>query len=285
MKLCRWGKNGYEKPGMIDSQGMLRDLSVTGLANIDQDTISSKGLAKLRKIRPESLPLIKTEPRFGVPYTGISKVVAIGLNYSDHAAEAGMPIPSEPIIFMKATTSITGPNDDVIQPKGSIKLDWELELGVVIGTKAQYVPEEKALDHVAGYSIVNDVSERNFQLERGPQWDKGKGCDTFCPIGPWLVTADEIPNPQNLDMWLDVNGERMQSGNTRTMIFGVAKVVSYCSHFMTLLPGDIIATGTPPGVAMGMKPEPRYLKPGDVMQLYIQGIGEQRQKVVAWPGK
>jgi len=285
MKLCRWGKNGYEKPGMIDSQGMLRDLSVTGLANIDQDTISSKGLAKLRKIRPESLPLIKTEPRFGVPYTGISKVVAIGLNYSDHAAEAGMPIPSEPIIFMKATTSITGPNDDVIQPKGSIKLDWELELGVVIGTKAQYVPEEKALDHVAGYSIINDVSERNFQLERGPQWDKGKGCDTFCPIGPWLVTADEIPNPQNLDMWLDVNGERMQSGNTRTMIFGVAKVVSYCSHFMTLLPGDIIATGTPPGVAMGMKPEPRYLKPGDVMQLYIQGIGEQRQKVVAWPGK
>jgi 2,4-diketo-3-deoxy-L-fuconate hydrolase len=285
MKLCRWGKNGYEKPGMIDSQGMLRDLSVTGLANIDQDTISPKGLARLRKIRPESLPLIKTEPRFGVPYTGISKVVAIGLNYSDHAAEAGMPIPSEPIIFMKATTSITGPNDDVIQPKGSTKLDWELELGVVIGTKAQYVPEEKALDHVAGYAIVNDVSERNFQLERGPQWDKGKGCDTFCPIGPWLVTSDEIPNSQNLDMWLDVNGERMQVGNTRTMIFGVAKIVSYCSHFMTLLPGDIIATGTPPGVGLGMKPEPRFLKPGDVMQLYIQGLGEQRQKVVGWPGK
>jgi len=285
MKLCRWGKNGYEKPGMIDSQGMLRDLSVTGLANIDQDTISPKGLAKLRKIRPESLPLIKTEPRFGVPYTGISKVVAIGLNYSDHAAEAGMPIPSEPIIFMKATTSITGPNDDVIQPKGSTKLDWETELAVVIGTKAQYVPEEKALDYVAGYTIINDVSERNFQLERGPQWDKGKGCDTFCPIGPWLVTSDEIPNPQTLDMWLDVNGERMQVGNTRTMIFGVAKIVSYCSHFMTLLPGDIIATGTPPGVGMGMKPEPRWLKPGDVMQLYIQGLGEQRQKVVAWPGK
>lgn len=285
MKLCRWGKNGYEKPGMIDSQGMLRDLSVTGLANIDQDTIAPKGLAKLRKIRPESLPLIKTEPRFGVPYTGISKVIAIGLNYSDHAAEAGMPIPSEPIVFMKATTSITGPNDDVIQPKGSTKLDWELELGVVIGTKAQYVPEEKALDHVAGYTIVNDVSERNFQLERGPQWDKGKGCDTFCPIGPWLVTTDEIPNSQNLDMWLDVNGERMQVGNTRTMIFGVTKIVSYCSHFMTLLPGDIIATGTPPGVALGMKPEPRWLRPGDVMQLYIQGLGEQRQKVVAWPGK
>ncbi|MCG6875688.1 MAG: fumarylacetoacetate hydrolase family protein [Betaproteobacteria bacterium] len=285
MKLCRWGKNGYEKPGMIDSQGMLRDLSVTGLANIDQDTIAPKGLAKLRKIRPESLPLIKTEPRFGVPYTGISKVLAIGLNYSDHAAEAGMPIPSEPIVFMKATTSITGPNDDVIQPKGSTKLDWELELGVVIGTKAQYVPEEKALDHVAGYTIVNDVSERNFQLERGPQWDKGKGCDTFCPIGPWLVTTDEIPNSQNLDMWLDVNGERMQVGNTRTMIFGVTKIVSYLSHFMTLLPGDIIATGTPPGVALGMKPEPRWLKPGDVMQLYVQGLGEQRQKVVAWPGK
>jgi 2,4-diketo-3-deoxy-L-fuconate hydrolase len=285
MKLCRWGKNGYEKPGMIDSQGMLRDLSVTGLANIDQDTIAPKGLAKLRKIRPESLPLIKTEPRFGVPYTGISKVIAIGLNYSDHAAEAGMPIPSEPIIFMKATTSITGPNDDVIQPKDSTKLDWETELAVVIGTKAQYVPEEKALDHVAGYTIINDVSERNFQLERGPQWDKGKGCDTFCPIGPWLVTTDEIPNPQVLDMWLDVNGERMQVGNTRTMIFGVAKIVSYCSHFMTLLPGDIIATGTPPGVGMGMKPVPRFLKPGDVMQIYIQGLGEQRQKVVAWPGK
>jgi 2,4-diketo-3-deoxy-L-fuconate hydrolase len=285
MKLCRWGKNGYEKPGMIDSQGMLRDLSVTGLANIDQDTISPKGLAKLRKIRPESLPLIKTEPRFGVPYTGISKVIAIGLNYSDHAAEAGMPIPSEPIIFMKATTSITGPNDDVIQPKESTKLDWETELAVVIGTKAQYVSEEKALDYVAGYTIINDVSERNFQLERGPQWDKGKGCDTFCPIGPWLVTTDEIPNPQVLDMWLDVNGERMQVGNTRTMIFGVAKIVSYCSHFMTLLPGDIIATGTPPGVGMGMKPAPRFLKPGDVMQLYIQGLGEQRQKVVAWPGK
>ena len=285
MKLCRWGKNGYEKPGMIDSQGMLRDLSATGLANIDQDTISPKGLARLRKIRPESLPLIKTEPRFGVPYTGISKVIAIGLNYSDHAAEAGMPIPSEPIIFMKATTSITGPNDDVIQPKGSTKLDWETELAVVIGTKAQYVPEERALDHVAGYTIINDVSERNFQLERGPQWDKGKGCDTFCPIGPWLVTTDEIPNPQVLDMWLDVNGERMQVGNTRTMIFGVAKIVSYCSQFMTLLPGDIIATGTPPGVGMGMKPEPRFLKPGDVMQIYIQGLGEQRQKIVAWPGK
>jgi 2-keto-4-pentenoate hydratase/2-oxohepta-3-ene-1,7-dioic acid hydratase in catechol pathway len=284
MKLCRWGKNGYEKPGMIDSQGMLRDLSVTGLANIDQDTISQRGLARLRKIRPESLPLIKTEPRFGVPYTGISKVVAIGLNYSDHAAEAGMPIPSEPIIFSKATTSITGPNDDVVQPKGSTKLDWEVELAVIIGTKAQYIPEEKALDHVAGYTIINDVSERNFQLERGTQWDKGKGCDTFCPIGPWLVTTDEITNPQTLDMWLDVNGERMQTGNTRTMIFGVAKIVSYCSHFMTLLPGDIIATGTPPGVAMGMNP-PRYLKPGDVMQLGIQGLGEQRQKIVAWPGK
>ncbi len=285
MKLCRWGKNGYEKPGIIDSQGMLRDLSATGLANIDQETISPKGLARLRKIRPESLPLIKTEPRFGVPYTGISKVVAIGLNYADHAAEAGMQIPSEPIIFMKATTSITGPNDDVIQPKGSTKLDWECELGVVIGTKAQHVPEEKAIEHVAGYAIVNDVSERNFQLERGPQWDKGKGCDTFCPIGPWLVTTDEIPNPQNLDMWLDVNGERMQSGNTRTMVFGVAKLVSYCSQFMTLLPGDIIATGTPPGVGMGMKPEPRFLKAGEVMQLYIQGLGEQRQKVVSWPGK
>jgi 2-keto-4-pentenoate hydratase/2-oxohepta-3-ene-1,7-dioic acid hydratase in catechol pathway len=283
MKLCRYGKNGYEKPGMIDSQGMLRDLSGL-LPNIDQDTISPKGLAKLRKIRPESLPLIKTEPRFGVPYTGITKFVAIGLNYSDHAAESGLPVPSEPVVFMKATTSISGPNDDIVQPRGSTKLDWEVELGVVIGSKAQYVPEERALDYVAGYCIVNDVSERAFQLATS-QWDKGKGCDTFGPIGPWLVTTDEIPNPQTLEMWLDVNTERMQSGNTRTMIFSVAKIVSHVSHYMTLMPGDIITTGTPPGVGMGKKPDPVWLKPGDVVTLGIQGLGEQRQRVVAYNGR
>ncbi len=283
MKLCRYGKSGYEKPGMIDSQGMLRDLAGV-IANIDQETISPKGLAKLRKIRPESLPLVRTEPRMGVPYTGITKFVAIGLNYADHAAEAGLPIPSEPVVFMKATTCITGPNDDIIQPKHSTKLDWEVELGIVIGTKAQYVSEEKALDYVAGYAIVNDVSERAFQMQSS-QWDKGKGCDTFGPIGPWLVTTDEIPNPQVLDMWLDVNTERMQTGNTRTMIFSCAQIVSYCSQYMTLMPGDIIATGTPPGVGLGKKPEPIWLNPGDVVTLGLQGLGEQRQKVVPWTGR
>ena len=283
MKLCRFGKNGYEKPGIIDSQGMLRDASSV-VQQIDQDSISPKGLAKLRKIRPESLPLIKTEPRLGVPYIGISKFVAIGLNYSDHAAEANLPVPAEPIVFLKATTSISGPNDDVVQPKGSTKLDWEVELAVVIGTRAQYVSEEKALDYVAGYAIVNDVSERAFQLATS-QWDKGKGFDTAGPIGPWLVTTDEIPNPQTLEMWLDVNGERMQTGNTRTMIFSVARIVSHVSHYMTLLPGDIITTGTPPGVGMGKKPEPVWLKPGDVVTLGIQGLGEQRQRIVAYTGK
>ena len=279
MKLCRWGRNGYEKPGMIDAQGQLRDLSGI-IPHIDQEAISPRGLAKLRKFRAESLPLVRTNPRMGVPYTGISKIVAIGLNYVDHAQETGQPIPTEPIIFLKATTSINGPYDDVIQPRHSTKLDWEVELGVVIGTKAQYVSEEKAIDYVAGYCIVNDVSERAFQMQ-SRQWDKGKGCDTFGPIGPWLVTTDEITDPQNLDMWLDVNMERMQTGNTRTMIFGVAKLVSYCSQYMTLLPGDIITTGTPPGVGLGKKPLPVFLKPGDVMNLGIKGLGEQRQKVVA----
>jgi 2-keto-4-pentenoate hydratase/2-oxohepta-3-ene-1,7-dioic acid hydratase in catechol pathway len=283
MKLCRFGKNGYEKPGMIDSQGMLRDLSGV-VTQIDQDLISPKGLARLRKIRPESLPLIKTEPRLGVPYIGISKFVAIGLNYSDHAAEANLPVPSEPVVFMKATTSISGPNDDIVQPRGSTKLDWEVELGVVIGTKAQYVPEDKALEYVAGYTIVNDVSERAFQLATS-QWDKGKGCDTFGPIGPWLVTTDEITNPQTLEMWLDVNADRMQTGNTRTMVFSVAKIIAHVSNYMTLLPGDIITTGTPPGVGMGKKPEPIWLKPGDVVTLGIQGLGEQRQRIVAHSGK
>ena len=283
MKLCRFGKNGYEKPGMIDSQGMLRDLSGV-IANIDQETISPKGLAKLRKIRPESLPLVRTEPRFGVPYTGITKFVAIGLNYSDHAAEAGLTPPPEPIIFMKATTCISGPNDDIVQPKGSDKLDYELELGIVIGTKASYVAEDKALDYVAGYTICNDVSERSFQLQSS-QWDKGKGCDTFGPIGPWLVTTDEITDPQTLDIWLDVNGERRQQSNTKFMIFNCAKLVSYCSQFFTLMPGDIITTGTPAGVALGIKDRNAFLKPGDVVTLGMKGLGEQRQKVVAFPGK
>ena len=282
MKLCRYGKNGFEKPGMIDAQGNIRDLSAV-VEQIDQATISPAGLAKLRKIKAETLPLVKGEPRLGVPYVGISKFVAIGLNYADHAREANMPIPPEPVVFMKATTCITGPNDKVIQPRNSTKLDWEVELGVVIGRKAQHVPEDKAIDYVAGYCVVNDVSERAFQMQSS-QWDKGKGCDTFGPIGPWLVTTDEIRDPQNLDMWLDVNGRRMQKGNTRTMIFGVAKLVSYCSQYMTLMPGDIITTGTPPGVGLGMKPEPVWLKPGDVMNLGIQGLGEQRQDVVAYPG-
>ncbi|HEY7690082.1 MAG TPA: fumarylacetoacetate hydrolase family protein, partial [Dongiaceae bacterium] len=220
-------------------------------------------------------------PRFGAPVAGIGKLVAIGLNYSDHAAETGAKPPKEPIIFMKATTCITGPNDDVTIPRGSVKTDWEVELAVVIGTKAQYVEEQNALKHVAGYLICNDVSEREYQTERGGTWDKGKGCDSFGPLGPWLVTRDEIKDPQNLDMWLDVNGQRTQTGNTRTMIFGVAHLVSYVSHFMTLLPGDVITTGTPPGVGMGKNP-PTYLKAGDVMTLGVAGLGQQRQKCVAW---
>ncbi|OGA04279.1 MAG: 2-hydroxyhepta-2,4-diene-1,7-dioate isomerase [Betaproteobacteria bacterium RIFCSPLOWO2_02_FULL_62_17] len=282
MKLCRWGRNGFEKAGMIDAQGQLRDLSSI-VANIDQETISPKGLARLRKTRAESLPLVRTNPRFGVPYTGISKFVAIGLNYIDHARETGAQIPSEPIIFMKATTSISGPNDDIDTPKNSTKLDYETELGVVIGTKARYVSEEKALDYVAGYTLVNDVSERAFQMQSS-QWDKGKGCDSFGPIGPWLVTTDEIANPQVLDIWLDVNSDRRQSSNTRNMIFSCAKLVSYCSHYMTLLPGDIITTGTPSGVALGIKDRDAYLKPGDIVTLGIKGLGEQRQKVVAFKG-
>ena len=282
MKLCRYGKNGFEKPGMIDAQGNIRELSAV-VEQIDQGTISPAGLAKLRKIKAETLPLVKGEPRLGVPYVGISKFIAIGLNFADHAREANLPIPPEPVIFMKATTCINGPNDKVIVPRNSTKLDWEVELGVVIGRKAQYVPEDKAIDYVAGYCVVNDVSERAFQMQSS-QWDKGKGCDTFGPIGPWLVTTDEIRDPQNLDMWLDVNGRRMQKGNTRTMIFGVAKLVSYCSQYMTLMPGDIITPGTPPGVGLGMKPEPVWLRPGDVINLGIQGLGEQRQDVVAYAG-
>jgi 2,4-diketo-3-deoxy-L-fuconate hydrolase len=282
MKLCRYGKPGYEKPGMIDQDGKLRDLSKV-VDNIGPNELSPRGLKMLAKLKADTLPLVNGSPRFGVPYVGIGKFVAIGLNYSDHAKEAGMPIPAEPIVFMKATTCITGPNDDVIQPKNSTKLDWEIELGIVIGTQAKYVSEAEALSHVAGYAIVNDVSERAFQMATG-QWDKGKGFDTAGPIGPWLVTTDEITDPQSLDMALDVNGKRMQTGNTRTMIFSCAKIVSHVSQYMTLLPGDIICTGTPPGVGLGIKPNPVFLKPGDTMRLTIQGLGEQRQKVVAYPG-
>jgi 2-keto-4-pentenoate hydratase/2-oxohepta-3-ene-1,7-dioic acid hydratase in catechol pathway len=280
MKLLRYGPNGHEKPGLLDADGNIRDLSGI-VSDIDASVLAPKRLAHLRKFDPAKLPRVKGRPRLGVPYVGIGKFVAIGLNYSDHAAESNMPIPSEPIVFNKWTTCITGPNDGIVIPRNSQKTDWEVELGVVIGTKAQYVDERDALKHVAGYCVVNDVSERNFQLERGSQWDRGKGCDTFGPIGPYLVTTDEIADPQNLDMWLDVNGQRMQSGNTRTMIFGVAYLVAYLSQFMTLLPGDIITTGTPPGVGMAMKP-PRFLRPGDEVRLGIAGLGEQRQKVTAY---
>ena len=280
MKLCRYGKPGYEKPGMIDAEGKLRDLSKI-VDNIGPNELSPRGLKMLTRQKPESLPLVNGSPRMGVPYVGIGKFVAIGLNYSDHAKEAGMAIPAEPIVFMKATTCISGPNDDIIQPKNSTKLDWEIELGTVIGTQAKYVSEAEALSHVAGYAIVNDVSERAFQMATG-QWDKGKGFDTAGPIGPWLVTTDEIRDPQNLDMALDVNGKRMQTGNTRTMIFSCATIVSHVSQYMTLLPGDIICTGTPPGVGLGIKPQPVFLKPGDTLKLSIQGLGEQRQKVVPY---
>jgi len=280
MKLCRYGKNGFEKPGMIDAEGRLRDLSKV-VGNIGPGEISPRGLKNLARIKPESLSVVAGSQRMGVPYVGIGKFVAIGLNYTDHAKEAGMPIPTEPIIFMKATTSISGPDDDVIQPPASTKLDWEVELGIVIGTKALHVSEAKALEHVAGYCVVNDVSERAFQMQSS-QWDKGKSYDSFGPIGPWLVTTDEITDPQTLDMWLDLNGKRMQTGNTRTMIFGCAQIVSYVSQYMTLLPGDIITTGTPPGVGLGVKPNPVFLKPGDVMTLGIKGLGQQTQKVVPY---
>jgi 2-keto-4-pentenoate hydratase/2-oxohepta-3-ene-1,7-dioic acid hydratase in catechol pathway len=280
MKLLRYGNPGKEKPGMLDADGKIRDLSGV-VPDIGPAQLGAVGLAKLRKVNPAKLPLVRGNPRYGCPVSGIGKFIAIGLNFADHAAESGVPIPKEPVVFMKATSCIQGPNDAVMLPRGSKKTDWEVELGVVIGTQARYVGKKDALAHVAGYCVINDVSEREFQLERGPQWDKGKGCDTFGPIGPWLVTPDEIDNVQRLDMWLDVNGKRMQTGNTRTMIFDVAKLVSYVSHFMTLNPGDVITTGTPPGVGLGMKP-PTYLKKGDVVTLGIAGLGEQRQEIVAF---
>jgi 2,4-didehydro-3-deoxy-L-rhamnonate hydrolase len=280
MKLVRYGLPGEEKPGLIDKEGNLRDLSGV-ISDIGPEQLSDAALAQLAAIAPAKLPLVNGEPRFGVPLSGVGKFIGIGLNYADHAAEAGMPEPKEPIVFMKAITALSGPDDPIRLPKGSKKTDWEVELGVVIGTKAQYVTEKDALKHVAGYCVVNDVSEREFQLERGPQWDKGKGCDTFGPVGPWLVTRDEVPNPQKLYLYLELNDERMQTGCTKTMIFSVAKIVSYLSRFMTLMPGDIIATGTPPGVGSGMKPQ-RFLKAGDYLRLGIAGLGEQQQEVLAY---
>lgn len=280
MKLVRFGSEGKEKPGLIDKAGQLRDLSQV-IPDLEPQYLSKSALAKIAKIKPESLPLVKGKKRFGVPVNGVSKFVAIGLNYSDHAKEAGMEIPREPIIFLKANSSLCGCNDDTIAPRKSKKLDWEIELGIVIGAKAQYVSKKDAMKYIAGYCVINDVSEREFQLERGGTWDKGKGCDTFGPVGPWLVTSDEIKHPQNLNMWLDVNGQSRQRGNTKTMIFDVATIVSRVSEYMTLMPGDIIATGTPPGVGMGMKPQPKYLKIGDVVTCGIEGLGEQRQNVVA----
>jgi 2,4-diketo-3-deoxy-L-fuconate hydrolase len=280
MKLVRYGRPGKEKPGLIDEEGKLRDLSGV-VEDIDAAQLSDKALRKLRKVKIDTLPLVRGNPRFGVPLKGIGKFIGIGLNYADHAAEAGMPLPEEPIVFMKAISCLSGPDDAVMLPKGSKKTDWEVELGVVIGTRARHVSEADALLHVAGYCVVNDVSERQFQLERGPQWDKGKGCDTFGPVGPWLVTRDEIEDVQRLDLYLELNGKRMQTGNTTTMIFSVAQIVSYLSQFMTLEPGDIIATGTPPGVGAGRRPQ-RFLRSGDSLRLGIPGLGEQQQQIVAF---
>ncbi len=281
MKLLRYGPVGQEKPGMLDADGKLRDL--TGkVGDIAGDTLSPAGLAKLKAIDPTSLPLVSGNPRIGACVGNVGKFIAVGLNYSDHAAETGAKVPEEPILFMKATSSIVGPNDTVVIPRKSVKTDWEVELAIVIGTRANYVDEADALKHVAGYCIVNDVSEREFQAERGGQWTKGKSADTFGPMGPWLVTPDEIVDVQSLDMFLDVSGQRRQTGTTKTMIFGVQFLVHYISQFMTLHPGDVITTGTPPGVGLGIKPTPVFLKPGDDMHLGIQGLGEQRQKVVAY---
>ena len=281
MKLMRYGAKGAEKPGLIDAQGKVRDLSGV-LPDITAQTLGQARLAELRALDPSTLPLVANPGRVAPPWSGMGKFICIGLNYADHAAESGLPVPAEPVIFMKPTSAVVGPNDPVVLPRDSIKTDWEVELGVVIGEKARYVSEADAMKHVAGYCVVNDVSEREYQIERGGTWDKGKGCDTFGPIGPWLATADEIPHPQDLEMWLEVNGKRYQNGSTRTMVFGVAQLVAYVSRFMTLYPGDLISTGTPPGVGMGQKPAPIYLKAGDEIKLGIAGLGEQRQRVHAW---
>lgn len=280
MKLVRYGARGKEKPGLIDPEGKIRDLSAI-VPDIVGDVLSKKGLAKIAKANWQKLPLVKGRPRLGAPVGRVGNFIAVGLNYADHAAETGAAIPTEPILFNKAPSCIVGPNDDVMLPKKSVKTDWEIELAIVIGERARYVSKKDAMSVVAGFCICNDVSEREFQIERGGQWMKGKGCETFGPLGPWLVTSDEIKDVQNLSMWLDVNGERMQTGSTKTMIFDVKTIVSYISEFMVLEPGDVITTGTPPGVGLGMKP-PRFLKAGDVMTLGIEGLGEQKQKVVAW---
>ncbi|MEI2687044.1 MAG: fumarylacetoacetate hydrolase family protein [Cypionkella sp.] len=279
MKLLRHGVAGAEKPGLVHSDGSIRDL--TGhVADIGGAVLSDQGLAALRAIDAASLPVVAPGTRLGPCVTGTGKFICIGLNYSDHAAETGATVPPEPIIFMKATSAICGPNDPIIIPRGSVKTDWEVELAVIIGTKAKYVTEAQALAHVAGYAVTNDVSERAFQTERSGQWTKGKSCDNFGQIGPWLVTRDEVSDPQNLPLWLTVNGKKMQNGTTQTMVYGVAYLVSYLSQFMTLHPGDVISTGTPPGVGLGMKP-PQYLKPGDAVELGIAGLGQQRQEVIA----
>lgn len=279
MKLLRFGSPGQERPGLLDSQGHIRDLSAV-IQDITSEQLGPMHLDSLRNLDVNSLPLVEGTPRLGVPWTGIRKYVAVGLNYHDHAREAGMAVPSEPILFAKWTSCLCGPDDDTIMPYESTKLDWEVELGIVVGTHARNVDLDKALDYVAGYCLANDVSERSFQIDRsGGQWSKGKGFDTFGPVGPWLVTSDEIKDPQKLELWLDVNGDRKQTGTTSTMIFSCAEIVSYCSRVMTLEPGDLIITGTPPGVGMGFKP-PQYLKPGDVVELGIQGLGRQRQRIV-----
>lgn len=279
MKLLRYGPLGQEKPGLLDGDGNIRDLSAH-VSDLSGDVLSDAALARLAALDVGTLPIIEGAPRIGACVAGVGKFMAIGLNFSDHAKETGMAEPKEPVLFTKHTSCLSGPNDDVVLPRGSTKADWEVELGVVIGTQAKYVTQADALNHVAGFCVVNDVSERAFQLESTGQWVKGKSCDTFGPIGPWLVTRDEIADPQTLDLWLDVNGERRQRGNTATMIFSVAHIVSYLSNFFTLHPGDVICTGTPPGVGMGMKPQ-QFLKPGDEMRLGVQGLGEQRQRVVA----
>ena len=279
MKLVRWGDAGREKPGMRDAQDVLRDLS-HAVDDIAGDVLTREGIERLRALDPENLPIVENNSRLGAPVGRVGKIICVGLNYADHAAESGQPVPDQPVVFMKATSAIAGAFDDVMIPSGSEKTDWEVELGVVIGDAARNVSRDSALDHVAGYLVVNDVSERAFQFEHGGQWVKGKGCDTFAPLGPWLVTRDEIPDPQDLAMHLSVNGHRYQDGNTRTMIFDVATLVSHISRYMALLPGDVISTGTPPGVGLGQKP-PVYLKPGDVMELGIDGLGAQRQRVVA----
>src|SRR6204780_1818093 len=281
MKLVRYGVAGRELPGVLDRDGGVRDLSGE-LPDLTPEHLSPGSLRRLATLNPASLSAVTGQPRLGVPVAGIRKFIAVGLNYADHAAEAGLPVPAEPVLFTKAISCLSGPNDDVMLPRGSRKSDWEVELGVIIGTLARYVDESDALNHVAGYCVVNDVSEREYQFERGGSWDKGKGCDTFGPVGPWLVTPDEVGDPQNLKLWLDINGKRRQSGRTRTMIFNVAPLIAYISGFMTLEPGDLIITGTPPGVGMGVKPEPVYLRPGDVMTLGIERLGAQTQKVVAW---